>query len=96
IPVCEKQLDDLNNQPLPEKLSNSEFRAWLNSRVILNNSIEQLTKAYQELLKANRIFRAQAVDFPECLEFKLDELPESIKVLEIDSKGKISLITKEV
>ncbi|BAY80537.1 hypothetical protein NIES25_70250 (plasmid) [Nostoc linckia NIES-25] len=96
IPGCEKQLDDLNNQPLPDKLSSPEFRAWLTSRVLLDESIAWLIKANKEALEAQREFRELAVKYPQCLEFKLYELPESIKVLEIDSKGKIVLSNKEI
>lgn len=96
IPGCEKALADIQCQPLSDKLSNPKFRAWLTSRVLLNDSVEQLANAYKEVLEAQREFRELAVKYPECLEFKLYELPENIKVLEIDSKGKIVLSNKEI
>jgi hypothetical protein len=96
IPGSEKALADIQSQPLPDKLSDPDFRAWLTSRVLLDESIERLIKANKEALEAQREFRELAVKYPQCLEFKLYELPESIKALEIDSKGKIVLSNKEI
>jgi len=96
IPCYEKSLADIESQPLTDKLSNPEFRAWLTSRVLLNDYIERLIKANDEILNAQKDFKELALEHPECLEFKIFELPETLKVLEIDSKGKVVLSTKEI
>jgi chromosome segregation ATPase len=80
----EQELERVKGQELPNLLNDDDYRLWLQSRVNIDKPLQDLITAQNGYVSAMRKFKTKIdEDNSYCLDFKVFDLPNTLKVVSI-------------
>ena len=81
---AQKELDRAKGQELPNLLNDDDYRLWLQSRVNIDSSLQDLIQCQAAYISAMKAFKNKALeDNCHCLNFALYDLPNNLKIVSI-------------
>jgi hypothetical protein len=80
----EQELERVKSQELPNLLNDDDYRLWLQSRVNIDSSLQDLIQSQAAYISAMKRFKIKIdEDNSYCLDFKIYDLPNTLKVVSI-------------
>ena len=80
----EEELTRVKGQELPDLINDDDYRLWLQSRVNIDSSLQDLITAQKGYISAMKAFKNKAMeDNCHCFDFNVFDLPKTLKVVSI-------------